>query len=965
MGHATSLRLKFDAFDLDEADARLKRDGKPVALPPKAFGVLCALARQPGVLVTKNSLLDAVWGHQHVSESVLKTTISQVRAALADDAANPRFIETASRLGYRFIGAPHKADVPVKVEHGAQAMAAIPDNFVGRREALSKLNETWKRAAGGQRQLLWVAGDAGVGKTTLLETFLRGSGAAVIAQGQCVEQYGTGEPYLPVLQALGDLCREYTELAGVMRAVAPTWMLQLPWLSNEAERAALARELLGVSQERMVREFHELVARFSEKQPLLFVIEDLHWVDDATLRLMDHFARHRGPARVMWIGSFRLTQVIAEGHPLQAVRQELRLRKLAQEIVLDPFSEAEVNEYLRSRLPVSETPETFIRRVHVHTDGLPLFLVNVVDALLGGDSDAGASARLRQTFVANTPLPVPEDLMGAIETRIRRLEEGSISLLEAAAVIGVEFRAGAVAEMVGRPLAEVIEDFDRRVRKQFWLRHTATVDLRDGTLDAVYTFKHAIYRHVFHHRIGVAARLQLHRRAAQVLAAGADKGIPAAPAELAAHHERGREPAQALRAYSQAAQIALRSFAPLQAYEICEHARGLLSQIPPGPEQHMLELGIQSPRGVAAAQVYGVGSAESRVIFERVRELCELLPQHPARALLLNGYGASLFSRGEYARLQEFAEQLEKLDGPDRAPLMVMTALFRAGAASARGQCRLATECWQQAIRLCEAITDRSGFHAFIVDPETGIRANSVRTFFERGLFDDARAQADISLAMSEESGQPLARSLARWRAGMLEVRLGNPEKVLEHATVVDGIVLKTCVAQGDGPARYLRGWAMAHQGDPLGGLALIRDGLERHLRIGMISSSTEVMGYAAEALVLAGDWEAANRELALAFARAREIDEHCYVPMLLLLQARVAGGQGDEEAACRWLREAVRTAREQEAPGFELKAANALVQHPASTDEDRQALGTLLGTLTQGHETPDYQLGIRLSKPS
>src|SRR5690349_3524492 len=103
MSPVNNLKLRFDAFELDEADARLRRDGKPVALAPKAFGVLCALARQPGVLVTKNALLDAVWGHQHVSESVLKTTISQVRAALADDTSIPRYIETASRLGYRFI----------------------------------------------------------------------------------------------------------------------------------------------------------------------------------------------------------------------------------------------------------------------------------------------------------------------------------------------------------------------------------------------------------------------------------------------------------------------------------------------------------------------------------------------------------------------------------------------------------------------------------------------------------------------------------------------------------------------------------------------------------------------------------------------------------------------------------------------------------------------------------------------
>jgi len=951
MGQASAIRLRFDAFELDEADARLKRDGKPVALPPKAFGVLCALARQPGVLVTKNALLDTVWGHQHVSESVLKTTISQLRAALADDAASPRFIETASRLGYRFIGAKERVAALGAAPISEVEMEAAP--FIGRRAPLARLQDSWSRAVGGQRQLVWVAGDAGVGKSTLLENFLRVSGAAAIAQGQCVEQYGAGEPYLPVLQALGDLCRAYPELAAIMRGVAPTWLLQLPWLVNETERAALVRELVGVNQERMVREFHELIARFTEKQALLFVIEDLHWCDDATLRLMDHFARQRGGARILWIGSFRLTQVIAESHPLQGLRQELRLHRLCDEIVLDPFSEAEVLEYLRARMPMLEPPEAVVRRVHGHTDGLPLFVANVVDAVIGSEMDAGATSRQRM-LAANTPLPVPEDLMGAVETRIGKLPAGTVAMLEAAAVCGVEFRAGAVADILGRTRQEIIEECDRLVQKQYWLRHSATVDLSDGTLDALYTFRHSIYRHVFYERMGVAPRVQLHRRVAQVLAAGAALGVAVAATELASHHERGREPAAALRAYSQAAQGALRSFVPLQAFEICEHARALLSQVPAGPERLMLELGIESPRGVAAAQVHGVGSAEPRAIFERVRELCELLPQHPARALLLNGYGASLFSRGEYGRLQEFAERLELLEGPDRAPLLVMTALFRAGAMAARGECRVATEWWKKAIEYCEAITDRSGFQAFIVDPETGIRANAVRTLFERGLIDQARAQSAKSVAMAEALGQPLAQSLARWRAGMLEVRLGNPDKVIEHANAIEKIVSRTSVVQGDGPSRYLRGWALAQLGDPQTGLAHIRDGLARHLRIGMISSSTEVMGYAAEALVLAGDWQGANKELADAFARARDLDENFYVPILLMLQARVASGLGDEKAAYRWLREAVQVALAQEACGFELKASCALVEHPLSTQEDKIALLELLKTFTEGIDSKD-----------
>ena len=98
-------RLRFDCFELDEADARLARAGEPVALAPKPFAVLCALARKPDKLVTKNELLDAVWGHRFVTESVLKSAISEVRAALGDDPREPRCIETVSRRWYRFIAA--------------------------------------------------------------------------------------------------------------------------------------------------------------------------------------------------------------------------------------------------------------------------------------------------------------------------------------------------------------------------------------------------------------------------------------------------------------------------------------------------------------------------------------------------------------------------------------------------------------------------------------------------------------------------------------------------------------------------------------------------------------------------------------------------------------------------------------------------------------------------------------------
>src|SRR4030095_15289724 len=100
------VQISFDEFDLDEANACLLRNGKAVALAPTPFNLLCALARQPGALLTKDALLDAVWGHQFVSDSVLKTAISDLRMALGDDPPQPRFIEPVSRRGYRFIAVP-------------------------------------------------------------------------------------------------------------------------------------------------------------------------------------------------------------------------------------------------------------------------------------------------------------------------------------------------------------------------------------------------------------------------------------------------------------------------------------------------------------------------------------------------------------------------------------------------------------------------------------------------------------------------------------------------------------------------------------------------------------------------------------------------------------------------------------------------------------------------------------------
>ena len=386
------VRVRFEQFELDEPNACLKRDGKAVALPPTPFAVLCALARRPGSLVTKNELLDEVWKHQFVSESVLKTVIRKLRTVLEDDARQPRFIETVSRRGYRFIAAV------TPIPTAPLARASIPDIglpheqiFIGRADALLRLRRAWDLACNGRHAVVWVTGDPGIGKSTLIEHFVSGLGDVACARGQCVEQYGSGEPYLPVLEALAELCRSDSTVAPLLRAVAPTWLLQLPWLSTAEERDAVRRELAGVSPDRMLREMAELLDRYTETRPLLLVTEDLHWSDRATLQLIDHIARRRGGGRLMWLASFRLAEVVALDHPLKALREELRLHGLCEEIVLDPFSEMEVSDYVAERAPSMAADEAFVRALHERTDGVPA----VRDACDSGRHRTHSTSRTR------------------------------------------------------------------------------------------------------------------------------------------------------------------------------------------------------------------------------------------------------------------------------------------------------------------------------------------------------------------------------------------------------------------------------------------------------------------------------------------------------------------------------------------------------------------------------------------
>src|SRR5262249_49917850 len=147
--------------------------------------------------------------------------------------------------------------------------------------------QAFASAANGARQMVFVTGEPGIGKTTLLDEFVRrlDTTNVLLAHGQCVDGYGTSEAYLPLLEAVERLCRESTsdDPVGLLRRLAPTWLLQLPRFLQSGEQDELRRMLAGSSGERMVRELRSFVEELTVDRTLVLALEDLHWSDHATV----------------------------------------------------------------------------------------------------------------------------------------------------------------------------------------------------------------------------------------------------------------------------------------------------------------------------------------------------------------------------------------------------------------------------------------------------------------------------------------------------------------------------------------------------------------------------------------------------------------------------------------------------------------------------------------------------------
>ena len=281
-------------------------------------------------------------------------------------------------------------------------LPAPPPRLVGRAAELAQLHACFAQARQGARQIVFVTGEAGMGKTTLVDAFVAEVAAAQtawIGRGQCIDHSGAGEAYLPLLDALGRLGRgpAGAQLVACVRQYAPTWLGQLAAVVGEEARAAGGPPGPGVTPQRMLRELAEALEACTAAHPLLLVLEDLHWSDASTVEALALLARRREAARLLVLGTYRPVELILRQHPLKAGKQELQLHGHCAEVPLGYLPVAAVQAYLAQRGPAAAATAEWAAWVHRRTEGQPLFMVHVVEELArGGRLTAAPATRGRR-----------------------------------------------------------------------------------------------------------------------------------------------------------------------------------------------------------------------------------------------------------------------------------------------------------------------------------------------------------------------------------------------------------------------------------------------------------------------------------------------------------------------------------------------------------------------------------------
>jgi len=905
------MRWRFGPFEVDLLEHQLRRGQRVVPVTRKSFALLAALLARPGSLVSKAELFETVWAGTVVTDAALSRAIRELRVALGDDAANPTCIATVHGLGFRFI-APLLNEAPAAPPESAP----YADWIVAREHELAALSRAAATARQGSCQMVFVSGEAGIGKTTLVESFVaaeRARGELWVAQGRCIEQYGQREAYLPLREALEALSVQAgnDRLRDVLLRYAPAWLAQLPWLAHDADRKGPPSVQPSTTAQGMLRELAHALEMLAADRLVVLWLEDLHWSDYSTLDAISLLAGRSASAQLLVIGSYRPGDAHVSAAPLHAMVQRLVQRGQASELTPASLQPPAIGRYLRARLRTAPAlaVDDLAQFIHGRTEGNPLFTVAVVDDLLQHDrlveTDTGWTL---DCAVEELSTGLPSSLRMLVRRQIDQLDEPDRRLLEAAAVAGTDFSAAAVCAALETDTAEVEERCLRLATTGRFLRTLAPTAWPDGTETSGFGFLHALYWQGTYESIAPARRAEWQQRVGlrEEQAWGPQCGQIAT--ELAMRFEAARDWSRCLRYLRLAGDGALARCAYQECADLLHHALEVVPRLP-AADRGRAELELLLPLGAALMAVQGYAAAEVEVVYRRALDLCRLDARPGELQRVLRGLWNVQLVRAQLDPARVAADELivhAAAQGSVRAKFDAFakqgqTSMHRGDFVAARAQL-------EHALSLPLAAEDATWLREA---PRVAAYLGWVLWF--TGDPKAAQSRGDEAVAIARRAGSAHSAAFALGFCGWLHAfqrdwnrtrALALEQQVLseEHGLVYWHVWSETLLGLSD-----------VHLGGQAAGCVRMAHAIDEFLAIGGEVGAAHFLDALAEAWLGLGELDRAGAALERAELLQRRNGNTYHAAEHLRLQGELADAKREPDAAVAFFEQAVALARQQQ----------------------------------------------------
>ena len=831
--------------------------------------------------------------------------------------------------------------------------------LVGREQEAALLHARWAQVKDGLGQVVLLSGEAGIGKSRLVQVLTEQVAAeprAWLTPCQCSPYYQHTALY-PLIDLLERVALRFEREESPQQKVSKLEGFLVQYGLPLAEAVPLFTTLLSLPlpadyaplsvspEQQKQRTLHALLTillHIAAQQPVLFVMEDLHWVDPSTLELLSLLVDQGPIARILTLLTFR-----PDFSPPWTGRAHLT------QVTVNRLSRTQAAEVIRQVAQGKTLPPEVVEQVVAKTDGVPLFVEELTKMVL----ESALLEEQDDRYVLRGPLPplaIPATLHDSLMARLDRLATVK-SLAQLGATLGREFAYA---------LLQAVSPWDEGTLQQ-GLHQLVEAELlyqRGRPPEATYLFKHALIQDAAYQSLLRSTRQQHHQHIAHVLEERFPKTAATQPELLAHHYTEAGLTEQAIAYWQRAGQHASDRSAYLEAISHLTTGIALLKTLPETPEHTQQALTLYIGLGAALRVTKGFGAPEVEHAFTQARALCQQVGETSQLAPVLLGLWGFYQARPQLHTAREIGDTLLHLARRTDDPALAATAHYTLGCSWLwLGALSVARRHLEEAIARSTPDQRRAPGFRTGTDLGVGCRFYAAWILWLLGYPAQALAHIHEALTLAHALSHPLSLAWMRCRAAIFFQFCRDVPAVLEQAEAAVALAAAQGFPQWSAWGTIMRGWALAMQGQGEVGLAQVHQGITAVPATGAALFAPYLCTLLADISAHLGHTDDSLQALAEAHTLVEQHEDRCWEAVVCRLRGvvllRQPGTQPAEAEA--WLQRALDVARRQEAKSLELRAAMSLArlwQQQGKQADAHELLAPVYAWFTEGFDTADLR---------